>query len=182
MGRFDEAIEQMGRARELDPLYPRIHVQSAQPLYMSGDFDSAQAMLESARAKFPESGLGNTVSARMFLSMGDYDRALEAAMRAEPTFKDGLMGMALGLLGRSEEARATSQRLDERSHTGYASPIDFALVHIGLGEEEQALDWLERGYDERALLMVFLKTWPLYDPLRDEPRFEELLSKMNFPD
>jgi serine/threonine-protein kinase len=54
-------------------------------------------------------------------------------------------------------------------------------VYTGLGDTQKALDWLERAYDERGILVAWLKTWPLYDPLRNEPRFKELLARMKYP-
>ena len=70
--------------------------------------------------------------------------------------------------------------LEER-RTGYVPPIAIAAVYVGLGKKDEALDWLERGFDERDGGMVLLKTFSLWDPLRDKPRFRALIERMNFP-
>ena len=61
---------------------------------------------------------------------------------------------------------------------GYVSPVAFAIVHIGLNNVDQALDWAERAYDERRGWLAYLKVNPMLDPLRGAPRFEALLRKM----
>ena len=71
---------------------------------------------------------------------------------------------------------------DETSHKKFVSAADIALVHLGLGETDQALELLERSVEERAHQMVCLKTDPRFDPLRTEPRFQRLIRTINFPD
>jgi len=61
------------------------------------------------------------------------------------------------------------------------SAVNFATVYVGLGDREKALNWLEKGLEERAIEMLFLKTDARFDPLRSEPRFQRLLERMNFP-
>ena len=63
----------------------------------------------------------------------------------------------------------------------YVLPYGFALIHTGLGELEEAFEWLERAYQDRNGRMAFLQVDPRLDPLRDDPRFQDLLSRMNFP-
>ena len=60
-------------------------------------------------------------------------------------------------------------------------PNGLALIHTGLGEHEEAFEWLERAYQERNGWMAFLQVEPRFDPLRDDPRFQDLLRRMNFP-
>ncbi len=64
----------------------------------------------------------------------------------------------------------------------YTSPIHIAWVHIGLGQLEAAMDWLDKAYAQRAIMLIRIKVDPMYDSLRSHPRFQELLTKMNFPD
>jgi hypothetical protein len=70
-------------------------------------------------------------------------------------------------------------RLEARVELGeYISPVSIALVHIGLGDADRALRWLERAYDERAPQLIWLKADPIFDPLRSDPRFTRLLRRM----
>ena len=68
--------------------------------------------------------------------------------------------------------------LQDVSSSGYVSPLDFALVHVGLGEKEQALDELERALERRDAALVYLRTQPGLAPLRSEPRFQDVLKGM----
>ncbi len=67
------------------------------------------------------------------------------------------------------------------SQKQYVSPIDFATIHAGLGETEQALDWLERGFSHRSYLMPFVDALPFFDSLDSQPRFQALLQRLNLP-
>jgi len=64
--------------------------------------------------------------------------------------------------------------------TEYISPVDLAMIHIGLGEKETALDWVERAIAERRGWAAYLRVHPIVDPLRGEPRFNELIKRMTF--
>jgi Tetratricopeptide repeat len=82
--------------------------------------------------------------------------------------------------GRRDEARALLNELLERSRKQHVSPFFFAVV-TGLGESAAAADWLERAYADRDWLLCVLKTDPIFDPLRGDARFQDLLRRMNFP-
>ncbi|MBM3833499.1 MAG: hypothetical protein FJ403_09550 [Verrucomicrobia bacterium] len=71
--------------------------------------------------------------------------------------------------------------LDDRGRQCYVSPALRMQLHLGLGEKDQALDWLEKGYEEQDWYRWGLKVWPIFDPLRTEPRFQALLKKV-FPE
>jgi serine/threonine-protein kinase len=83
--------------------------------------------------------------------------------------------------GRPDLARTALRDLRDRSSRQHVSPFSFALVHLGLGEPEVALEWLERAYDTRDWYLCVLKTEPILDPLRQHPRFQRLLQRMGFP-
>jgi serine/threonine-protein kinase len=72
------------------------------------------------------------------------------------------------------------EELSKLSTTRYVPPYHIALIHNGLGEEDQALTWLERGFEQRDAKMVFLKVEPKWNNLRNEPRFVVLMRGMNF--
>jgi len=71
--------------------------------------------------------------------------------------------------------------LKERSRQHYISGSLFAEAYIGLGEKDEAMSWLERAYEEHDQWMVYIKTYPGWDALRSEPRFQALVRRMNFP-
>ena len=84
--------------------------------------------------------------------------------------------------GRRDEAEKILRRLEEQERQGYVSPFLKAAICTGLGENDRAITLLEKGNQLRANEMVFLKEEPFFGPLRSDPRFQELLRKMNYPE
>jgi len=93
----------------------------------------------------------------------------------------GAMGEIFALSGDTASARGILAELTARALDSYVPSTCFARVHSGLGEVERALDWLEKGCEQRELPMAMLKIHPVYDPLRDEPRFRAVVERMRFP-
>jgi hypothetical protein len=84
--------------------------------------------------------------------------------------------------GRTPEARKLLDQLMEQSKKRYVSPFYIAIVYAGLGENDQALDWIEKAYKDRSNAIVFAKVDPQLDALRSTPRFQFLLHRLAFPD
>jgi tetratricopeptide (TPR) repeat protein len=123
---------------------------------------------------------------RAYLRKGAYREALAELEKAKSLSQDGTealaaVGEAYALAGQKERARRIAGKLTERSQKEYVSAFDIAAVYTALGETEQAFTWLENGYRERASRLVEIKVDPAFDPLRDHPRFQDLLRRMNFP-
>jgi len=91
------------------------------------------------------------------------------------------LGHALGTAGDRPGARAVLDRLLRQRQHQYVSPYDVALVYAGLGDKDQALDWLQRAYQERSSLLVFALREPRLAPLRTEPRFAALMREFALP-
>lgn len=91
------------------------------------------------------------------------------------------MAHALAVSGRRTEAEEILIGLREDSRHSYVSPWLFAVIYSGLGDKDQAFDWLEKSYQRRGHNMVYLRVWPQFDNLRCDPRFQALLRRMNFP-
>ena len=92
-----------------------------------------------------------------------------------------ISGYADGRAGRSSDARAIITELTNRSVREYVSPYALALVHAGLGENDRAMEWLGRAYDERSPRLVFLNVEPMLDGLRTDPRFTLLVQRVGLP-
>jgi tetratricopeptide (TPR) repeat protein len=84
--------------------------------------------------------------------------------------------------GRRDEALKTLQELNKMSEVRYVDGYHFAAVYTALGENEIAFDWLEKAFEERSNGLIFLKVDPVFDPLRDDPRFQDLPRRMNLPE
>lgn len=124
----------------------------------------------------------------VFLGMGEafageLDAAIEALQIACKIFADhpvalSRLGYAYGLAGRVDQAREIIARLKKTSERVFVPPQDHAFVHLGLGEFDHALEWLERGCEERSDYMVYLNVDPPFDVLRDNSRFVALLRRL----
>jgi len=115
---------------------------------------------------------------------GEYDQGiaeLEKAVSLTPSSAAWLaqLGQVYGERGRVDEARDILRRLSELSTRQYVSPYHMAYVLTGLGEYDQAMDWLERAYEEKAGAIYGIKGSFLFLALRSHPRFVSLLKKMN---
>ena len=92
----------------------------------------------------------------------------------------GFLGYALAKSGKQAEARAVLADLLKSSSERYVSPYNIALIYNGLGEPDEALKWLERGYQARDQRMVFLKVEPKWNNLRNDPTFQNLMQHVGF--
>jgi tetratricopeptide (TPR) repeat protein len=100
-------------------------------------------------------------------------------LSGEAVIAVSLLGTAYGFAGMKAEALKILERLDGLSKDRYVGFLSRAMVWIGLGEKNKALENLEKAYEERESAMAYLKVWPIFDSLRSEPRFQALLKKMN---
>ena len=92
----------------------------------------------------------------------------------------GYLGHACAAAGRTEEAKKLLEELMDLRAQRYVSPFDVGMIHLGLGDRESALSWLERAYAERDHQMVFLQVDPRLDPLRSSAGFARLIERMGF--
>ena len=102
-------------------------------------------------------------------------------LSAESSESLGQLAFVYGKAGDADKSHELLGELSLRSTKQYVSPFYFAVAHIGVDELDRAMDWLEKGYQERIWLMCVVKTEPIFDPLREDNRFQALLRRMNFP-
>lgn len=177
--RNEEAVAAAQRARELDPLSPVINVEFAAALARAGRYDEAIQQLRKVRDIAPDFHRVHQALAVTYLQMGDPARAL-ATLDQVATSSPGpapWIGYIYGIQGRRHEARNVLVELQRRARSGYVSPQHFAVVHLGLGETEEALSLLEKAYDERAFEVLGF-SGVIADVLLDNPRFRQLLQRM----
>jgi TolB-like protein/DNA-binding winged helix-turn-helix (wHTH) protein/Tfp pilus assembly protein PilF len=187
VGRGDESIREAKRALELDPFSAHSHLTiTLMHYYNTRQYDQA---LENARRwleMFPNhpaayGWLGNAYEAK-----GMYGEAV-AAWQKQMTL-DGQNAKDVAALGHTYNVggirgvwRWQLERAKERSAREEVSPLAFASLHALLGEKDKAFEWLEKGYQQRDHGMAFIRAHPRYDSLRSDPRFQDLLRRMNFP-
>jgi len=184
-GRFDEAIAQEKRAQELDPLSLIINADLGTTYIYARRYDKAIEQLRKTIEMDPSFyyarwrlGTAYELKGSLHEAMTEYQNA--RALNDDPTVL-ALMGRAYAASGKRDEASRTLDQLKEIAKHRYVPAYAFALLYAGLGEKDQAFQWLERGYQDRAFDMPYLKVDPLIDSLRSDPRFEDLLRRVGLP-
>ena len=182
-GRFDEAIEQITKAGEIDPLSLIIAVHAGWPFYFARDYESATRRFRKA-LELDE----NFIPAHGWLGMAlgqqhRYTEALDAFKRALEVDRVPILMAMLGhthaIAGHRAQAEEVLTALEYEAQSRYISAYDMAVIHAGLGDTPAALRELARAYEERSAWMVFLAVDPRLDPLREEAAFRELAARLH---
>jgi TolB-like protein/DNA-binding winged helix-turn-helix (wHTH) protein/Flp pilus assembly protein TadD len=182
--RHEEAVSAARRATALSPLAPTMAGELGVALARAGRYDEAFEQARRILELDPNSGRAQRVMALAHEGRGDRARALAALEESAALFAAGSRGPWLGyyygVSGRRKEALEVLASLEERARAGYVSPQHFAVVHLGLGDEDQAFAYLEKAYEERAFEVLGF-SGPLFDHLKGDPRFQDLLRRMRLP-
>jgi DNA-binding winged helix-turn-helix (wHTH) protein/Tfp pilus assembly protein PilF len=183
MRRWDEALAEIKQAQMYDPLSASINMNVGWILFTAGQYDQAITQLQQTIEIDPNFVWTHKRLGLVYLQMGRYEEALAAWKKAaslsggEP-YHIASLGSTYAISGQRSEARAVIAQLQELSRQRYVSALDIARVYAALGEKDQAFAWLQKAYEERAGLLIFLKVDQEFDGLRGDPRFAELLRRM----
>ena len=182
LDRNDEALAMERRAQELDPLAHRADV--ARALLRAGRYDEALQAATHAVELDPHYARAHATLGWAYLKKGIMEQGvaeLEIAVSLSPgeTLWLAQLGQAYGMVGNVESARSVLHQLEELSRQRFVSPYHIAFVHTGLGEQDSALDWLERAYEDRSGPVYSLRGSFLFTTLHAHPRFTALLKRMN---
>jgi len=184
VGRLDEAIEELEGALELDPLSLQVRAWLAAVSYLARKYEQALAHVRHAVELEPGHFLARLVLGQVYLMMHRFDEScrelrLSVELSGGLSLPLGWLGLASGLGGRRDDARAVLDTLIRDSGERYVMPTSFAWTYLGLGEIDAAFDWMNRAADEHDRWLSTLVTYPFLDPLRSDPRFDALLHKIN---
>ena len=187
MGRFDDSLKELRLAQDVDPLSPIISADLGKLLFLSRQPDQAIEQLQKALELDPDLPLAHVFLGLAYNKKGLHHQALveleKVALRpdARAIFK-ATLGFVYGEAGRKADAMAILDELRGPTWSKtYVSPFHVALVYVGLGENEDALDWLERAESERDPFLIYIKVDPNFDRLRGELRFANLLRRLHLP-
>jgi len=181
--RADEALREIRRAQELDPLSLLINGELGMPFYFTRQPDRALEQYRKAVEMDPNNSFARISLAMTYIQKRMYDEAISVASKPESddAYLLAAAGDAYARLGKRTDALKMIERLKEQSKRRYVPPFAIAIIHIGLGEKEQALDLLEKSYENREDTMTWLNSDPILDDLRSEPRFQELVRRVGQP-
>lgn len=183
-GRLEEAVAQVERGLEFDPLSWELRTWLSVFLWLARDYDLAMREARFSQALQPGNFMPPYLMACIARESGNAGDALVLQRRAvemsggSPQML-GWLGMNLARGGDAAGARAVLERLRTIAAKTYVPPTSFAWVHAGLGEFDDALAWIERAIDDRDSFIIPIKTYAFFDPLRADPRFQALLRRMN---
>jgi len=174
-----QALKFFSRARQLDPRSSRFQSHFAAVFYSFREYDKALEEINKALKLYPEDNLVLFFLANIYTAMGEYQKAIDTFhKRTAGTNTNWSLGYAYGLAGNKEEATRILNYLLEKKEREYVPPFMIGVVYIGLGNKEEAINWLERGYAESNNPLFSIRFRPMLDPIKDEPRLNDLLDRM----
>lgn len=182
-GQYPEFLATIKRAQELDPLSPINNLDVAEAFYFSRRYDDAIRQCEKTLELNPYFFLTYHVWARALEQMGQHAQAIEKYKQAiEMTGRDPHVLASLGHVyasaGQREQAHKILDELLAISRQRYLPSYLIAKIYAGLGDVDETLAWLEKGYQERYFLMTWLNGEPQFDSVRSDPRFADLLRRI----
>jgi TolB-like protein/cytochrome c-type biogenesis protein CcmH/NrfG len=182
VGRLDEAIAKDKKAIELDPLNSFFQSALAYYLYHARRYDDAIVQIRKTLELDPTSTLARHLLGCCLLWKGDTAGAIAEFQRSKivvtGAWYQGLLGYAYAISGDRPKAEQILGELEELAKHQYVNSSAFAAIYLGLGEKGKALDWLDVAYENQESACWLLKVDPIYDSLRNEPRFQALVQKV----
>ena len=187
MGRFDQSISGALRAVRLDPLSATVSTVAGMVFYLARLYDESIEMCQKALELDPNFLLGRWTLAGSCVRQGKHDVAIAEMKEVvritnRTPFHLFMLGHCYASGGRREEALRILQEFQFLSNERYVPKYWRAIIYGDLNETAEAFRWLEAAYREREAWVALTKYWAMLDPLRSDPRFDELLRRMNFPD
>ena len=179
-GRFDEGLERMHYAQSLEPSSPLYPALIGMLLTYQRRYDEAIEQLEKTLEMDPGLPTARTYLAMAYIRRGDYDLAtqhLEESSSLSPG-SAAYLGQAYALSGRRSDAEAEIERLIAESKRRYVSAYDISTIYAALGKPDETLTWLSRALDERAQLIGWVSWDPVFDGIRADPRYSEIVGRL----
>ncbi|HUR98500.1 MAG TPA: tetratricopeptide repeat protein [Pyrinomonadaceae bacterium] len=185
-GRFDEAIGIAKQGVGVEPLAVALSDDLGTALYLARRYDESLNQFQRSAEIEPNHngtyiGLGMNYEQRGMHTeaIAMFQKAIDLSERTTEIL--GLLGHAYAAAGKHSDALKILDELKEISTHRYVSAYDLAVLYIGLGDKDHAIEQLNHAYEDRAGWIINLKVEPLFDPLRSDPRFEGLVKKAGFP-
>jgi len=183
LGRFDEGVAEADRAHALDPLNLMLGIDVGMRLYWARRYREAIAPIRKTLELDPNFRVARRFLGQVYEQNGMYEAAIaelrQAAKLSENNPIDlGALGHVYAVSGHRREALQILEELRQHSAKRYVSGYEFALIYAGLGKLEKAFQWLDKAFQEHSTWMLHLRVDPRLDPLRSDPRFQDLLRRV----
>jgi TolB-like protein/Tfp pilus assembly protein PilF len=187
MGRYTEAIGEDRKAESLDPLSLIISADLGdEALGPAGLYDQEMEQCRKTLEMDPNFAQAHMCLADSYVRKGMHKEAIAEFEKAIELSAGSLvyvsaLGSTYARAGRRDDAIKILNELKARSKQGFVAPDNFASIYAGLGDKDQAFAWLEKAYEERTDAIIGVSAEPWFDPLRSDPRFQELLRRVGLP-
>lgn len=186
MGRAEEALAEVRRTQKLDPLSVTTQVMVGWVLYFARRYDEAAEQCRNAVDLEPNFVGAHNCLGLSYLAKRMYGEAIQECQKAvslsgNDSIRTVDLAQAYALSGNKAGARAVLNAWQAHEKQSYIPPYFFAQVYVALGEKDQGLAWLEKGYAERDIQLVVLTVDPAFDSVRSDPRFQDLMRRLKLP-
>ncbi len=184
VGRHREAIEKGLEVQRLDPLSPFAHISLGYAYYFARDYEKAIEECNKALELDKYSTFAYRNLGLAYLQLGNIENAINALSKAVTFSSGGLafesyLGLAYALAGKYKEAVEVLENLRETAKNNYVPAYSFAMLYLGLKDFDKTFEYLEKAFAERSGFLPFLKVEPMVDALRTDPRFQDLLWRID---
>jgi serine/threonine-protein kinase len=181
-GKVEAALAEIRIVRETDPVSARTAGSEIMILIYARKYDEALTEVENALQLRPGDDSLLLRKGTILALQERYDDALAELRKLSELGNTGLgfLGSTFGRAGKRDDARSVLTELERRARAAPVSPVSFAMVHVGLGEGDLAIGRLEQALVERDAQLLYLKVEPAWGPIRDDPRFDELINRISY--
>jgi tetratricopeptide (TPR) repeat protein len=149
------------------------------------DFERARKQLQGILEMFPNSHYAYRILGLAYLGESLFEHAIAAFEKGATITRDSvsiaLLAEVYGLSGQHDRARTLMEELEERNKREYVLPTAMAWAYTGLGQVDVAFSWLEKAFEAHTSTLLFLRAGPMFDPLRTDTRFVNLLNRLHLP-
>ncbi len=187
MGWFEESHAEILQAQELDPLSLIISTDVGWGLYYARRYDQAIEQLRKTIEMDPTFAVAHFILGLCYGQKGLFKESAAEIQKAIAILGDNPLALAVGVLGhayavsgKKDRALKVFEQLKDLSKRCYVPAYSLAIIYTGLGQKDQALKWLRKAYEERYDRLIYLKVEPMFDSLRSDPRFKDLLRRIGF--
>jgi TolB-like protein/Tfp pilus assembly protein PilF len=185
LGRFDESISEISRARELDPASPWVMAHLAQVYWMAGMNSEARDMSNKVLETEPSFARAHLYLAFVNAAENKKEDAKREADKAvaiaDEAYFRAYQAVVHARVGSTEKAKDILENLQAGRYKGYLSPYFTSAIYYSLGEQDKGYEWMKRAYDDRDPSIPFFNKWPILEAQRKDPRFVEMLHQLKLP-
>jgi eukaryotic-like serine/threonine-protein kinase len=185
IGRWEKAEAEIHLAEELDPLSFRYFADAAMIYYDWHRYDQAVLQAQKSLSLQPDYFIAHLYLGMIYAQTGPPSEAIAEAQKAvqlsDSPLTQGVLGYSYAAAGKKSEARKIAADLGGNLDKHFVCPFEIGTIYIRLGEKDESFRWLNRAYEERSICISGMKFDPRLDPIRSDPRYDNLVRQVNFP-